>query len=227
MILYHINQLSSLQVGDVITPCFGGSSDQCENLLIRHAARKLFPDGLANFGARILLPIMSDGALRCQLTEWIFEYVRLSRFDHLPSRFTSLYASMTIQDSVSWISQVEADASKLQLLEIETDSAYIADAHLLDQDTASSPALSVSPALHLQEPSQRQDQSWPFPAQLVASALRYWESMVCMPRAEGVQRRNPDYVDRIHTFSKPEVLLPLPVRVVGVVPRSEWEHFLR
>lgn len=227
MILYHINQLSSLQVGDVITPCFGGSSDYCENLLIRHAARKLFPDGLANFGARILLPITSGEALRCQLTEWIFEYVRLSKFDHLPSRFTSLYASMSIKDSVTWISQVEADVSKLQLLEIETDIAYIADAHLLDHNTASSPAHSASPVLHPQEPLQRQDQSWTFPAQLVASALRYWESIVCMPQAEDARRLRPDCVDLANTFSKPEVLLPLPVRVVGVVPRSKWENYLR
>lgn len=77
-----------------------------------------------------------------QSIDVMFDYVRRLRFPNKPSRFTSVFASASLEDSKSWLERISQDFGKdtcgssapssRGIYAVESGSLYIADARFLD-----------------------------------------------------------------------------------------------
>lgn len=188
MIFYHADTQNVLEVG------------QCLNLY--HAPTPinyLYCSGASAFGERAFLTPTNSGQRAMQIIDILFDYVRLARFPFKPSRFTSVFASLHLEDSKRWIEEIAAGVSGkngdcfahnthgTSIYEVECGTAYIADARFLDCGNA-----------------LRDNQA--DLAILFSSAIEYWKS---------VQKITEDTAcSYIQSYQKPEFLLVPPVYVL-------------
>jgi len=63
---------------------------------------EMFPEGISSFGARFLLEDKDKLDSSSSRIEMVFEFVRRLNFPNRPSRLQSFYASMNIDDSISF-----------------------------------------------------------------------------------------------------------------------------
>lgn len=124
---YHVDRYSVLQPGKTIElyredcPCL--YKDQIETLL------KMFPDGFSQQGVNLFYsakfcfdkhPVMY---INDRIIETVFEYVRATRYSHMPSRLQSFFISSDIDTAKRWkiffgsgnILEVEYECPSVQL----------------------------------------------------------------------------------------------------------------
>jgi hypothetical protein len=97
------------------------------------AAREWFPDGVTGHGLRYL---HGAAAAPDVGTELLFEQVRRSEFDELPSRFTSIFAFESLRDARSFRARYPGQlpqGATAQIWEVEGDARLRANMALLDQ----------------------------------------------------------------------------------------------
>lgn len=188
MIVYHADTHNLLHEG------------QCLNLRpARTPIRNLYPDGVSAFGERAFLRPCNTDQQNMQLIDTVFDYVRVLRFPDKPSRFASVFASLSLEDSRAWRARISRDSSSgtgdspasstsgISIYAVECDNIHIADARLLDVGRR----MPDSP-LHLQG--------------ILPFALAYWESV------QALDIDNPDIGNRGYVL--PELLLTPPVHVL-------------
>ncbi len=188
MIFYHADTQKVLEVG------------QCLDL---HKSAtpisRIYPSGVSAFGERVFMRHATSDQRAMQFIDIMFDYVRFARFPNKPSRFTSVFASLNLEDSKRWIEEIATDASgragdcfarsisSISIYQVECGKAYIADARFLDCGSA------------LQD-------SQADLAILFSSAIGYWQS---------VREITEDTAYSCNqAYRKPEVLLVPPVRVL-------------
>lgn len=129
---YHVDRYSVLQPGYTVRPykedCPCLHKEQTEMLL------KIFPNGFSQHGANLFYPapFCFDKApatyINDRIIEMVFEYVRATRFPHMPSRLQSFFACHDIDTAKQWkmffrsgnILEVEYDCQPVQL-----DSSWV------------------------------------------------------------------------------------------------------
>lgn len=187
-IFYHADTLNILEVG------------QCLDLYkAATPISYLYVSGSSAFGERAFIRPSNSDQSAMQIIDIMFDYVRFARFPNKPSRFTSVFASLHLEDSRRWIEEIAKGASErtgdcfarntsgISLYEVECDTAYIADARFLDCGSA------------------LQDNQVDLAA-LFSSAIGYWQSV-----QEIMEDTAYSYSQ---SYQKPEILLVPPVRVL-------------
>lgn len=129
---YHVDRYSVLQPGRTIElykdDCLCLNKEQIEILL------KMFPDGFSQQGVNLFYPasFCFDKPpvmfINDRIIETVFEYVRATRFSHMPSRLQSFFASSDIDTAKLWkkyfgfgnILEVEYECPSVQL-----DSSWV------------------------------------------------------------------------------------------------------
>lgn len=188
MIFYHADTQNFLEVGqhlDLYTSATPIS--------------RLYPSGVSAFGERAFMRHTTSNQHAMQFIDIMFDYVRFARFSTKPSRFTSVFASLHLEDSKRWLEEIAKDASGktgdcfvrsipgISIYQVECGKAYIADARFLDCGSA------------------LQDNQADL-AILFSSATAYWQS---------VQEITEDTAySYAQSYQKPEVLLVPPVHVL-------------
>ena len=189
MIVYHADTHNLLHEG------------QCLKLRpARTPIYNLYPGGVSAFGERAFLRPCNTDQQTMQLIDTVFDYVRVLRFPDKPSRFTSVFASLSLEDSRTWRERISRDSqagtggspasstSGISIYAVECNSIHIADARFLDVGNE----LPDSP-LHLQD--------------ILPFALAYWESVQALDKANPYNTENRSY-------ALPELLLTPPVHVL-------------
>lgn len=189
MIVYHTDTHCRLLEGQVLT--------------LRHARTPihyLYPEGVSSFGERVFLKPENEIQAKMQAIEIMFDYVRRLCFPDKPSRFQSVFASASPEDSKAWhkrISQgsaIDTDGSCVcgntscsSIYAVQSDRIYIADAQFLDCQSA----------LPAGQPSL---------SNMLPFALAYWESVQ--------ELKDLRQLLDGHIYLKCELLLVPPVRVL-------------
>lgn len=189
MIVYHADTLGELCEGQILS--------------LRHARTPiyhLYPGGVSSFGERVFLKPENETQAKMQAVEIMFDYIRRLRFPDKPSRFESVFASASLEESRAWRKRIlqdfgtNTDGSREcdnvfcpGIFAVQSDRIYIADARYLDcQSALQAGQLALSNVL-------------PF-------ALAYWESV------QEIQIELPSSMRQ--GYVKPELLLECPVRVL-------------
>ena len=186
MIVYHADTLQQLHDGQILTlrPA-------------RTPIRHLYPKGVSSYGERAFLKPENQEQATMQAIDIMFDYVRCLYFPDKPSRFTSVFASASLEDSRAWLERIVQDSdtgiddlnapSNHNIFAVEPSRIYIADARFLDCENVlqgNPPALS----------------------NILPFALAYWDS---------VQEIHTELSDSMRrSYQKPELLLVPPVRVL-------------
>lgn len=189
MIVYHADTHRQLQEGQILTlrPA-------------RTPIRHLYPQGVSSFGERVFLKPENEAQATMQAIEIMFDYVRQFCFPDKPSRFQSVFASASLEDSKAWRKRISQDSGKdtdgscvcsnascPSIYAVQPDKLYIADARFLDCQSA----------VPVGQPSL---------SNVLPFALAYWES---------VQELQTELLDSMRkSYSLPELLLVPPVRVL-------------
>lgn len=121
---YTVDRRLSLKEGQIIT--LKKYNDISPNILQTHADN-IFPDGVSIHGEFYWLksrPIKVN-----EILELVFEYVRQSQFMERPSRFQSLFANKTIEQSKSF--KMSFCNSIGDIWELECENYFRADMKLL------------------------------------------------------------------------------------------------
>lgn len=188
MIFYHADTHGLLKAGQFLE-LYRAKTPICD----------LYQSGTSSFGERAFMRPFDPAQRTMQIIDIVFDYVRLARFADKPSRFTSVFASLRLEDSKRWIEEIETGVSEktdgcsvhstpgISIYEVECDNAYIADARFLDCENAL-------------------PDSQPVPVILLPFALEYWQSVrkVTEDTAFGY----------MNSYQKPEFLLVPPVHVL-------------
>lgn len=191
MIVYHADTFGRLREGQMLT---------------LHPARtpigQLYPCGVSSYGERAFLKPCNPEQATMQAIDILFDYVRCMQFPNKPSRFTSVYASASLEESKAWSERIVRDFDRdtgglpvpsncgISIYAVEPSMLYIADAHFLDCGSAlrgSQPALS----------------------NILPYALEYWRSVR--------EIHNVQMLSAGQNYQKLELLLVPPVRVVEKV----------
>lgn len=189
MIVYHADILGGLREGQILS--------------LRHARTPiyhLYPGGVSSFGERVFFKPENEAQSQMQAIEIMFDYVRRLCFPDKPSRFESVFASASLEDSKAWRKRIlqdfDIDADGLRecdnvscpgIFAVQSDKIYIADAHYLDCQSA------------LQAGQPGLSNVLPF-------AIAYWES---------VREIQIELLDSMRqSYVKPELLLECPVQVL-------------
>lgn len=188
MIVYHADTHNSLYEGQIL-----------DLKPARTPIYHLYPNGVSVFGERVFLKPENIDQRNMQIIDTVFDYVRCTHFPNKPSRFTSVFASASLADSISWLERIAGDSSEnnhgsssssthdIPIYAVEGSRIYIADARFLDCENALQDSLFSLPAL--------------FPY-----ALAYWDSVQELESA-------PLFSDS-RIYQKYELLLVPPVRVL-------------
>ncbi|MBP3541851.1 MAG: hypothetical protein J6K72_08605 [Clostridia bacterium] len=191
MIVYHVDTHKQLQKGQILllTPA-------------RTPIYHLYPQGVCSYGERTFIKPTTTEQQTMQAIDIFFDYVRCLRFPNKPSRFTSVYASASLEESKTWLQRISGDFDidssdsrkpstyDIPIYAVQCDNVYIADARFLDCE------------------SEQRD-SQPALSNLLPYALAYWDS---------VQQIHTAHLDSmVRKYQKPELLLVPPVYVVEQV----------
>ena len=138
MIFYHIDRTNSLKTGDVINLNKKiNLNEECGSYFLND----FFPDGISKHGEHYLhdfiatpmnnIPLQSireiNNEIGIYISELSIELIRRCKYPYLPSRFTSLFCLLSLDDLKQW---PELKTSNYSIYEIEYDSndIYIFDA---------------------------------------------------------------------------------------------------
>lgn len=192
MIAYHVDMFGKLRPGMELNRSVQWSTSQCSADLISQAARLLHPDGVMCFGARFLTQSQTADQRNMQTFDLALELIRALHFPDIPSRLTCLFAARSPSKCLEWIETIRTSSERTCapcVYEVSCERVFAADASALDF-------------------SNKPNADFGFPASMLVSALRYWESLYPLG-IDGPYRTFP--------YLKEELLLVPPVQVLRVV----------
>ena len=216
MIVYHFDKFGTLSPKTTIFSLASSTNTDLEITKRFQRLNTLFEQKMQLWGMRMLV-CPSSNEPELYLTEWLLEYVRALRFPTLPSRFTVLFASRTLEAAQQWASTLYNQADKAQIVRLlPLSDAFVADAaHRDEVSLAVLEYVQGYPLLHPSFLSANSEFSTRlavlssdfFPALLAHTSphiLAYWKSVVPL-------------TDTLNSYDCEELLLVPPVRVLDYV----------
>lgn len=189
MIVYHADTLGHVCEGQILN-LYPAKTPICH----------LYPAGVSSYGERAFLKPDNSEQASMQAIDVMFDYVRRLLFPEKPSRFTSVFASSSLEESRSWLERISQDFDKgtsgssgpssYRIFAVEPSKSYIADARFLD---CGNELPGTQPAL----------------SDVLPFALAYWQSVQ--------EIRNGQMPSAGRTYAAPELLLICPVRILHQV----------
>lgn len=179
-ILYHLDTAKTIK-DDYIFPSLSPQN---------YKISKLFPE-ISFHGSHYLLHEELD--YRSVMCEWVLEYVRMTMFPKMPSRFKCLFASKTKNETLRWAEYW--NKTDYNIVEIETNDFYELDCSWFTD----------LPNLRTPQPNHHLPQEYAYPkstARTFEAAVKYWN---------GEHSDNP----------RLEILIPLPCQVKNIYRQSD------
>lgn len=218
MIVYHIDKMRNLVPGQIINQSNTWSNKDKNREHRIQTLNRLYSGNLTFFGVQSLDDFQGK-ANGIEMTELLLDYVRCLCHPELPSRFTVLFASRTVELAMKWFSPLSLLDCTPQVLALETnDEVFAANALFRDEVSNRVSALCEEFLFHQTHESYESRKSIPPAAfsslcstcivQCLDSALSYWDSAV------PVWKNNESPL-----YEREELLIIPPARVLHQIRR--------